>query len=215
MIYLISDLHNSISPGLLEYERIAEPTDLLIILGDIGLYFPEIPNYADFAREFLRLKKPIAFLDGNHENFEYLDSLPVEDWNGGKVHRLTDSIVHLMRGNIYTVQGKSFFVMGGSASSNVWKERKLWDAREVPSAEEIEYGYSSLSSRQNRVDYILTHTYQLDALNETASDRMLKEMNRFLDERVSFTRWYCGHWHVEKKLDERHQFIYRNLHVLE
>lgn len=42
------------------------------------------------------------FIDGNHENFDLLDRMPVESWNGGKI-RVGDSAIHLMRGQVFTL----------------------------------------------------------------------------------------------------------------
>ena len=52
-------------------------------------------------------------MDGNHENFELLDDYPVSRWHGGKVHFIKESVIHLMRGQIYTIDGKTFFTFGG------------------------------------------------------------------------------------------------------
>lgn len=30
-----------------------------------------------------------------------LEEYPVEIWNGGKVHRINDSVIHLMRGQVF------------------------------------------------------------------------------------------------------------------
>ena len=38
------------------------------------------------------------FCDGNHDNFDLLSKHPVEEWNGGKVHRIRPKVLHLMRG---------------------------------------------------------------------------------------------------------------------
>ena len=40
--------------------------------------------------------------------------MPVEIWNGGKIHRIKDSVIHLMWGQIYTIDGYKFFEMGGA-----------------------------------------------------------------------------------------------------
>ena len=53
------------------------------------------------AAVFMSLDKKIAFLDGNHENFDYLKTFCCKEWNGGEVGRLTKNIVYLKRGNIY------------------------------------------------------------------------------------------------------------------
>ena len=111
MIYLISDIHGKMDfKGLVEYINIASNDDLLIVLGDVGLSFGKEENNKIFTEYFLSIKKNIAIVDGNHENFDYLKSFPEETWCGGRVHRLSEHIVHLMRGNAFEIQGNSFFV---------------------------------------------------------------------------------------------------------
>ena len=213
MIFLTSDLHNNFNhSGLQEYLLNGTENDLLIILGDIGLMFPESENYESFAEKFIKIKKPIAFLDGNHENFEYLYSLPSEKWNGGYVHRITDSIVHLIRGNVYKINGKSFFVMGGCESTQKWKDRGLSSTMDSPSKEEIKYGYESLSGINNRVDYVLTHKYMREENIE--EENTLSALTEYIDENVNFKKWFCGHWHKDEKIDGKHIAIYQKLYVL-
>ena len=121
MIYLISDIHGDKDfKGLKEYAANAGEEDLLIILGDVGLEFEKTERNREFTQFFLGLQKPIAIVDGNHENFAFLNSFPEEEWNGGRIHRLSPYIVHLMRGNIYCLEGKTFFVFGGCKSSAKW-----------------------------------------------------------------------------------------------
>ena len=54
---------------------------MLIILGDVGLNFEKTKENKEFTEYFLSARKNIAFIDGNHENFEYLNSLPEEELN--------------------------------------------------------------------------------------------------------------------------------------
>lgn len=61
----------------------------------------------------------ILFVDGNHENFELLDDYPVSSWHGGKVHFIKESVIHLMRGQIYTIDGLTFFTFGGGYSCDI------------------------------------------------------------------------------------------------
>ena len=46
------------------------------------------------------------FVDGNHENFDRLYDYPVEEWHGGKVHKIRSSVIHLMRGQVFEIDGK-------------------------------------------------------------------------------------------------------------
>jgi hypothetical protein len=66
-------------------------------------------------------EKPFTTLfgSGNHENFDLLAEYPVEDWHGGKVQRIRPSVIHLMRGQVYSIQGKTFFTMGGASSHDI------------------------------------------------------------------------------------------------
>ena len=40
-------------------------------------------------------------------NFDMLDTLPTEKWNGGKIHRIHPSFLHLMRGQAYELDDRS------------------------------------------------------------------------------------------------------------
>lgn len=51
------------------------------------------------------------FVDGNHENHALLDTFPVEEWHGGKIHRIKPSVIHLMRGQVFEIDGKNIFTM--------------------------------------------------------------------------------------------------------
>lgn len=56
---------------------------------------------------------------GNYENFDQLYNYPIEEWNGGKIHKINDSVFHLMRGQVFKIDGKSFFTFGGASSHNI------------------------------------------------------------------------------------------------
>ena len=36
----------------------------------------------------------------------------------------------------------------------------------------------------------------------------------YIDGNVEFTHWYAGHWHLDKAVDEKHDYVY-NLMKLE
>ena len=59
------------------------------------------------------------FVDGKHENFTRLYNYPVEEWYGGKVHKIRDSVLHLMRGEICNIDNKNFFTFGGAKSHDI------------------------------------------------------------------------------------------------
>lgn len=214
MIYLTSDIHNDIEhPGLNEYIKKSTKDDILIILGDVGLRFPEKDCFEEFEKEFLAIKTPIAFIDGNHENEEYLSSLPVETLYGGSVHRVSENIVHLMRGNVYNIQGKTFFAMGGCRSSEKWWSKGLASIKDEPSEDEVKLGYESLAKCKNKVDYIITHNYDANGTPENANT--LLGITQYIDKNVDFSMWFCGHWHREEEIDGKHRILYKSLTALD
>lgn len=211
MVYLISDLHGKFDfKGLKDYLANADEEDLLIILGDLGLQFEETEENRCFTEQFLRINKKIAIVDGNHENFEFLNSFPEEDWNGGRIHRLTENIVHLKRGNIYQIQGRKFFVFGGCKSSPKWKEMGLWHPGDEATEEECQLAIENLEQHGYQVDYVLTHKYEETPGRGTVCAR-LQELTGMLEEKVSYKAWYSGHWHQNKQYDEKHFLVYDSL----
>lgn len=123
------------------------------------------------------------FVEGNHDNHERLAAYPVEKWNGGKVHRIRDSVFHLMRGQIFKLSGKKIFTFGGASSHDIRDgilepddpefKRKVknlkrrhalyrvnhvsWWTGELPTEEEMQEGIDNLRIHNNKVDYIITH----------------------------------------------------------
>ncbi len=211
MIYLLSDLHGSADfKGLDEYISRGKENDLLIILGDVGLAFENTDENRRFTERFLSINKNIAIVDGNHENFEFLNSFPEQELYGSKVRRLTEHIVLLQRGNIYNIDGKSFFVFGGCKSSPKWKEQGLWHPGDEPTESQLDAAYHVLKEHEHKVDYILTHKYEQIPGVGTVCEK-LQQLCRFIDENVSFKLWYAGHWHKIGMIDEKHLIVYDKL----
>ena len=48
-----------------------------------------------------------------------LDEYPVEQWHGGNVHKIRPHVIHLMRGQVFELQGRTFFTMGGAQSHDI------------------------------------------------------------------------------------------------
>ena len=209
MIYLISDLHGKIDfAGIKKYCEIATDDDLLIILGDVCLEFEKTEENRKFTDYILSIEKNIAIMDGNHDNFAFLNSFPPEEWNGGIVGRITKSIVHLKRGNIYTIEGKTFFSFGGCKSSAKWKDMGLWYDGEEPTEEQYALARENLKKHNYKVDYILTHKYEQTPPYGSTICEALREFTLFLEANVEYKQWFAGHWHKNKQVDEKHTLVF-------
>ena len=117
MIYITGDCHSDFrrfNTKNFPEQKDMTKDDYVIICGDFGGVWnrdEESPQEA-FNMDWLE-DKPYTtlFVDGNHENFDRLNSYPVEEWNGGKVHRIRKSVIHLMRGQVFKLEGKTFLLL--------------------------------------------------------------------------------------------------------
>ena len=162
MIYITGDTHIPIDVHKLSAQNWPDQNaltkdDYLIICGDFGLIW----NYLETGINIKNDKcwspeelwwlgwlndKPFTtlWIDGNHENFDRLKNYPVEEWNGGQVQKISDSVIHLKRGQIFTIDGKKIFTMGGAESTDrgpargmeKWDIHKIWWKEETPSEKE-------------------------------------------------------------------------------
>ena len=213
MIYATGDLHGNalrFQPEYFPEQAGMTKNDVVIITGDFGgVWFGDSRD--DETLDWLeRLPFTLAFVCGNHENFDALERYPVEDWHGGKVHRIRPHVLHLMRGQIFELESYRFFTMGGAKSHDIEDgilepdapdfERRLmtlqrkpraryrinhisWWAQELPSDEEYDQARRNLDAVGWQVDYIITHCCP-SSIQDTFSGGLFQRdaLTDFLDE---------------------------------
>ena len=146
------------------------------------------------------------WVDGNHENFDRLETYPVTEWNCGHVQKISDSVIHLMRGEVYEIDGRKIFCFGGAMSTDrgpaVGDEEesiyKWWWPQEIYNDKEAENAYDNLEKNNCKVDFIITHDCPA-GVNQFNRYRISKVSN-FLEQirqTTNFTHWYCGHMHFD------------------
>ncbi len=122
MIFITGDTHGDFtrfsSQNFPEQQTMTKK-DYVIICGDFGGIWngsKEEEYWLDWLDE-----KPFTtlFVTGNHENYDLLKTYPFQYWNGGRVQRIRPSILHLTRGQIFEISGKTFFTMGGASSHDI------------------------------------------------------------------------------------------------
>lgn len=226
MIYLTGDTHIPLDIDKLSMKNFPEQknmtrNDYVIVLGDFGLLWQRNRTYLYWLNVLSKKNFTLLWLDGNHENFDWLEELSVEEWNGGQVHTLADNIIHLMRGNIFQIEDKSFFVLGGAPSID--KEHRtegiLWWPREEINRQEAERALNKLEEVDYTVDYILTHTCPRSLIRKMFGLYSIVNSytEAFLDEiapKIKCREWFFGHWHEERKY-KNYRCLYNSIIPLE
>lgn len=223
-IFITGDTHadydwNKLTTKSFPEQKKLTKDDYVIIAGDFGGVFLLDRTDKYIQKTYNERKFTTLFVDGNHENHDALDAYPVEEWHGGKIHKIADSVFHLMRGQVFELGGKTFFTMGGAESTDrqYRKEGKTWWAREMPSIEEYEEAITNLEKCGGKVDYVITHCAPeatLCALNmPDMYFRSVNELTSFFDtiaQTIQFKAWYFGHYHDDSDCGKFH-LLYRRI----
>lgn len=132
----------------------------------------------------------ILFIDGNYENFTLLNQYPVEEWIGGRVHIISKNnegipkIIHMMRGQVFSIEKKKIFTFGGGFSIDKYRrvENESWWPEEMPSDFEFSGAIVNLQTHSNKVDYIITHAAPEDTMSMFHPYHQdEKKLNNFLE----------------------------------
>ena len=219
MIYVTGDLHGNFErfkPKYFPEQANMTKDDMVIIAGDFGgVWFADSRD--DETLDWLeRLPFTLAFVCGNHENYVALKRYPVAEWHGGKVHRVRPHVLHLMRGQIFELEGCRFFTMGGAKShdTNHRINHISWWRQELPSDEEYSEALQNLERYNWQVDYIITHcaptSIALMGSRHNEADR-LTDFLQEVRERAKYHYWLFGHYHDNKAIDERHILLWEQI----
>lgn len=222
MIYITGDIHGNIARFEDKAMSQLKRGDYLIVCGDFGFIWEGTRQEEKVLNFLARQKYAILFIDGCHENFDRLQKYPVTEWNGGKVRRIKPNIIHLMRGQVYEIEGKRIFTMGGGCSSDL-DLRQLrgtkWWPEETPSTEEMAEGVDNLFKYNLMVDYIVTHecpTKVKDLLVNKLDN--FNCVTAFFDEvcrQVKYKHWFFGSVHKDMHLSSAHTALFQRILPLE
>ena len=225
MIYITGDTHIPIDieklneklfPEQLEMTR----NDYVIICGDFGGVWDLSERHLKWLEWLENRNFTVLFADGNHENFDMLESIPVSMWKGGKVRFVKENVIHLMRGQVYVIDDKCFFVMGGAYSQDkaFRKPGVTWWERELPNEKEYKEALHNLKEVGFDVDYIITHTAPTSIISKFYNCPEEKQFNEFLQyiaDTTGFRKWFFGHVHSDAEINKRFTVLYDRIYDLD
>lgn len=243
MIFITGDTHSywmdRLNSHAFPEQKEMTKNDYVIVLGDFGIW--DNSKTEKYNLDWLENKNfTTLFVDGNHENYDILDSLPVEEWNGGKVSFIRPSVIHLKRGQVFEIEGKKFFTFGGASSHDIkdgildpFEDRELikkwrydytkmfridhvsWWSRELPSEEEMKEGIKNLEKHDWEVDYILTHSPSSSVIALLGQGLYEQDiLTKYLEEircETEYKRMFSGHFHINKAVNDKDILLYEQI----
>ena len=195
-VFLTGDIHSNIhrfsTDVFYEQKEFSGDKDdnTIIVCGDFGIIWNAVETKEEEWKLNWLEDKPFTtvFVCGNHDNHPRIAMYPVKEWNGGLVHEIRPHVLHLIRGEIYTIESKKFFAFGGASSHDIQdgildpadfddydefrKTWKKWDNEyrmfrvkgltwwdtELPNQDEMNDGIANLEEHNWKVDFIITHS---------------------------------------------------------
>ena len=220
MVYVTGDIHGDEERLSKSALKALDDDDTLVICGDFGFIWNSDKREEKILNSFAKRKYNICFVDGTHENFAALGEYPQKEWHGGKVHEIRHNVYHLMRGQLFEIDGLTIFTMGGGESPDidVRAESAAWSRDEIPTQAELMEGAEKLDKVGCRVDVIITHEppsriKSFLKLGESTQIRVTA-LNTYFDElseSCDFTRWFFGSLHMDKYISGTHTCVFKEL----
>jgi hypothetical protein len=244
MIYITGDTHGDIrrfnTDSFFEQKEMTKD-DYVIVLGDFGMIWDWEGESRDeqYWLDWLEKKSfTTLFIDGNHENHDRLNDMPVEKWHGGKVHKIRPSIIHLMRGQVFDIEGLKVFTFGGASSHDIsdgilepgdWRihywgrqsdkffriNKQTWWERELPTEEEMKEGIQNLEQVNWTVDFILTHCASSNTTRELRGKQYeldyLTDYLQDIKEKLTYKKWFFGHHHMDIEINDKEICLFEQI----
>ena len=226
MIYLTGDTHRDFT-RIDNFCRKYNPTkdDTFIILGDAGINYHGESLDARWKHKLNELPLTLFCIHGNHEiRPESISNYEEIEWNGGFVYNEIKYpfLLFAKDGEVYNLDGKQYIVIGGAYSVDKYfrlRNGHGWWEDEQPSYEIKQRTEKKLDDINWKIDVVLSHTcpYKyipreafIEGIDQSSVDNSTEEWLDFIENQLSYKKWYCAHFHIEKSIDKM-RFLYKEL----
>jgi 3-oxoacid CoA-transferase subunit A len=228
MIYITGDMHGDFTRIYALCDKYATTTDdVLIILGDAGINYYDGSNLERIKRKLAKLPITLFCIHGNHEKRPYtIEGYEETLWNGGIVYRQEKypNLLFAKDGEVFTLDGMRCITLGGAYSVDKyyrldrglgwWEDEQPSDEIKVQVADSLErigFDVDLVLSHTCPAKYIPTETF-LPFIDQSTVDNSTEEWLDGIEEKLSYKRWYCGHYHTSKVIDDM-IFMYEDVRV--
>ena len=221
MVLFTGDTHGDVTRIVHAIHRFAlRKDDVIVILGDVGLN-----DYGNDRGDRDRKKKlnskgvPILCIHGNHERRPAtLKTYKAIEWHGGKVYAEEGlpNLLFAIDGEVYDLDGQKAIAIGGAYSVDKFYRLARgysWFPDEQPDEETKARVEAKLTAMDWKVDLVLSHTCPtryvpteafLPGLDQSTVDHSTEEWLDTIADRLAYGHWFCGHWHIDIRIDKMH-----------
>ena len=179
--------------------------DYLMICGDFGVIWTDTQDPEEkFLLTWLdSCPWTTLFIDGNHENHPRLATFPEVEILGGRAHQISETVYHIMRGEIIEIENLKLLCIGGADShdKHFRTEGESWWPQERITEEDVENARKNLARYDNTVDFVISHSLPraiqfkiFPYMKPTRSSYMLEQMYYDIDINKA---WLSGHYHED------------------
>ncbi len=215
MVYVTGDIHGDLSD--LDSRNIGrlKKGDVLIVTGDFGFIWDNSKAELKNIKKLSKKKFTILFVEGVHENFELLEQYEECEILGAKARKIENNIYCLNRGEIYEIENKSFFCLGGGDVDDIFeKSDDILEHKCMPTDEQLEYAVDNLQKAGKRIDYIITHEAPASVKKLIRRDSNTNDLNLFFDtilHHIRYKKWFFGSLHTDRALSTNMTCVWQDV----
>ena len=213
MLFVTGDIHGDYDSLNKRNLRQIKRGDKLLVTGDFGFIWDNSKNELKNFVKLTRKKFDVLFVEGAHENFELLSKYPEADLYMGKGYKLAHNIYCLKRGEIYTIDGRTVFALGGGLAP--YEESTGEETPSMPTDEQLKYAVDNLQKHRKRVDLIITHEAPASVKKLIDKNAEINDLNIFLDtvmHNTSYGAWYFGSLHEDRRVSDKLTCVFDEVH---
>lgn len=226
MVYITGDTHGSYS----HIEKFARrnaltKADTVICLGDTGLNYYGDERDNKMKQRVAKIPITLFCIHGNHDRRPATVAGYEEvRRRGGIVYRQKayPQLLFAKDGEVYTLGGVQAIAIGGAYSID--KTYRLqngynWFSDEQPSPAVKQRVVRQLAGRHHTIHTVLSHTCParyvpqealFKGVDQTSVDTSTEQWLGLLEQHLHYSRWFCGHFHINKQVDKMH-FLFRDI----
>ena len=193
--------------------------DNIIVCGDMGIFWNKDQKDADYSmkkyEEYCNCVN-LYWIDGNHENFDIINTWEKEE-NG--LIKNSKHIFYIPRGTIMNLNiggnTRSCLFMGGADSID-----RMWRTEGISWWPQERITEDNIKDIKGHFDYVFSHCCPYSIFNRNRaflcmhggeirditheSELMLNKMCDTID----FNMWFFGHYHINWKIEDKFQCLY-------